>query len=477
MATEEWVSISSADAEDDWELTGEELAGDPLKPKMTDLGFEFIDEFETPNYVISQYEESKLPSNWLSNFAYMTINRIVRNGVDNGIKDVNLWDYYGGPTLMRASEKDARFALYAFKLAAALQLEGISVQEELGWGCENFKLDYDFLREELKKQRHFKWKHREQTVSTTKELHEQLVENAFAAFVPKECVSALGENLVISHRIYRAALTEAMGKDIATFRLMMDRPQALSQLVKPLLNADPLAIRLGKVNLRFNNELSLTWDEKSTFASLGFLSEITRQTVESPDGLFRWCNGEFICLRESLGDDKLDLARAIGRFFALRSVEGLGWGMRFPKEYLGMLVEAPTNKFLAAIRQGFSEVVGLDHVGEFKELVAGPKDTISLTQLKAAVVYATPLHEKHQMMVDLWKVVDKLDQVGLRIFIFMLTGSASLGRQEMDIIERVRIDIMVDRTPFVRFRDFELRLQYARPLEEVRSNLLAALGV
>ena len=479
LASDDWVSISSADAEEKWELTGEVAGSEPFNAKFTDLGFQLVDEFEAPKYVISQYDESKLTLVELGNLAYVTINRITKDGVDSRVKDSNLWAYYGGPALMRASETDGEFAVSAFKLAAALELEGISVQGELKWGCEVFKSDLNTLQKELKKERFFKWNppSRKQTVSSIKELHEELVNNAFASFLPRECLPSLDENLVIAHRVYRQALTEAMGKKVGVFQLMVDRPQALSQLVGPLLKADPLALRLGKVNLRFTKESYRPGDEKSTFVSLGFLADISRQIVDSPDGLFGWCDGEFICLRESLGDDKLPLARAMGRVFALRTVEGLGWGMRFPKEYLTMLSKVPSNKFLAAIRQGFSEVVGIHHVGEFKELLGGPKETLSLDQLKANVYYDMRWNAKHEMVVELWKVVDSLDQVGLRKLIFMLTGSTCLGRQEMDIIDYIWIGIMDEPTPFLRARAFELRLQKAGPVEDLRSNLLAAIGV
>ena len=468
MGSDDWVSINGSEfdpADDAWELL--ESDDEPLRlndHSINDLLWSAIEDHEIhailPDHIISKYPEGTLSLHDLERHAFTTISFIIHSGIERTVEYENLWSYYGGPALIRSASSLPSLGLAAFRLAAALELEGVAVDEALTWSCESVDLK-EVLRTELRRYRNLEWTERKTWVSSTRELNEEIVRHAFAARVPEECVSIFGENTVIAHRVYRQALIESLGRRVPVLHLSLDRSRTFSQSVTPVLEADILSLRLGKISIDYVSESSV----------IDWLATLNRQ-----QNLFQWCEGDHMCLSDSLRDDQLLAARAMGRMFAIRTVSGIGWGMKLPEKYWDSLLKpAPvliSNRFLEAIRQGFSEIVSLDHVGGFRELAGGPREAISRSELKAASAW----DGKERTILNFWKLVDMMTEIEFSKLLMKLTGSRCLNADELSATGFIKFELSMNSESRLRLSHLSVRMAFSMPKADLKSQLFAAIN-
>jgi hypothetical protein len=352
-----WTTIHTGEIDssnDSWEFL------DDIPPTVvsTDSNFLWteVEDCEVrktlPDHIITKYEEGTLSLEQLEEYGSQTIDAIISQGIARGIDENNLWSFYGGPVLMRSG-----LGLLGFRLAAALDLEGVPVDDGLSWACESEDFARN-LKREISNYWRNSWINRNLKIASISELSEELVQHSFLAKVPSECVSVFGEPTIVAHRIYRQALVESMGTHIRTLRVRVDK----TRILEPLLSANPLSLRLARVIVNFSS---------GNLGLIEWLGMIERELFRY--GVFKPCNQVEVCLNRTVTKNGIVLARAAGKSFALRTVLGLGWGVSFPKSYLeALLGPAPIhidNPLLESMRQSFTEIVSLDHIGDFRGFV------------------------------------------------------------------------------------------------------------
>jgi hypothetical protein len=445
---------------DDWEVTGADGRDtDPYRAKTTELGFAAVDEFENPPYVISQYDEGTLSTSWMGNHAYVTVGKIVKEGVDPRVADEKLWGHYGGPALLRRVQERPNLGMYVFRLGAALDLEGVDTRTDLSWACETADLK-TLMKNEWKHYLDFDWKWRQLSVGSPAEFREAVVRNAFAANVPEECVSVFGINLVRAHRLYRNALSESLGKTVPLANLASEKELELPEVLDHIVRADSLAVKLGNIGIN-NKIISYAW-----------LAWLVRRSLYASEGLFQWCNDGQLCIRETLGDEKLGHARAMGRVFALRMIHGFGFGVDFPRHYLECLTGRAgcDNKFLSAIREGLLEIVSIEDVVGITEI----ENPVTFQEFRDWVYYHTPFDKEHVFVNRFWTVVDSLTEVQRKHFLFFMTGSGQLSQFEKIMIRYVGLDFEVGLSK-PRVQGFTLRVRYGQSESELERDLLRSI--